>query len=146
MKPLLVGEAPGAEQHQRHLAFSGKLGARIARLAGVSRTAIPHMFEVHNLLDDWPLRTAYDYRAGTLRAQLIASTAARGNLIIMTGRRVAHCFGAPRRMPFFEIIEGPRELVLVPHMGGANPWWDSATNVAKATAFFKQFQLPGDTP
>ena len=132
--------------------MSGRSGARLARLAGLSTLA--DAFELWNVLDRFPGAEARGdaFPLAEAREAIRASESAlRGRRVVLLGGSVAAAVrwrGAPLEWGVIEKTawtpERGLELVarydvaLLPHPSGLNHWWNDPENEAAASRFLKE--------
>ncbi len=129
MKPLLLGEAPGASGRTDD-PLGGRTARRLTTLAGwpaeegadPHRAALIRRFELRNLLDEPPGQQS---RKGARFPLAEAREAAkgldlRGRTVVVLGKRLARALGL-QGVDYFEWIEAlGAHVVVIPHPSGVN--------------------------
>lgn len=140
MRPLLVGEAP-ARTTVGARPFTGRTGARLARLAGVDD--LSDAFDAVNLLDRWPgpdsgNGSSFPPAAGRAAAARFLERRRR-RPVVLAGRRVAAAFGLARQ-PYLEWTRLPNgaPCAVLPHPSGVCRWWNDPANVEAASRFLRE--------
>lgn len=165
-KVLLVGQAFGpslgarkgrelAPKTAARLALTGKVGRKLADLAGLSYHDYLQAFDRRNLLNYYPGPAKVGEGDSFLVAE--AKTAAvrmrpqlAGRVVILLGASVAEAFGYGK-VPLTEWTRcyawGAEFLMAkVPHPSGVNRWWNDYENVRRVEMFLRVFLRPrGDS-
>ena len=145
MRPLVVGEAPSRTSDPAD-PITGRCGAKIAALAGLTVDEFADRFERANLLDAYPGKldgskgTLWDPISAKKRAdEIVGERFGASRYVVLLGRRVATAFGVGR-VDYMEETAAIRgaAVVVLPHPSGINRWYNDARNVARASAFMKR--------
>lgn len=150
MRPLLVGEAPSRTSDPAR-PFSGRSGARLARLMDVEQDELSAYFELVNLFEEYPglgsgKGTAWDPVAAAARARLLVVTSGRFTSqrdVVCVGKRVLSAVVGIAGWPYFDWLHGAgpwRRVAHIPHPSGINPWWNDAGHLAQASAFLRSLR------
>ncbi len=143
MKPLIVGQAPSRLSDPRE-PLSGRSGARLAALCGLSLDAFVVLFERVNLLDYFPGKAG----KGDLFPHEVARFSAcamtpklRQRRTVLLGGKVAAAFHLHRRplLEWFEEVGDGALVAVAPHPSGVSSWWNEPTNVVAARRFWRAF-------
>lgn len=136
---ILLGQAPSATSDPGE-AFSGKSGARLAELCGLTHADFLKAFTRRNVADAYAGKQARGNGDRVFNRALPDDFPApgAGKLFIAVGAVAAQALGvkeAARHFQFYFINE--RIIVTVPHPSGVNRWWNEPTNVVKARKFWR---------
>jgi hypothetical protein len=133
MTLVLIGEAP-----ERRLAcvtaLEGRIGRRIARLAGVPLATYLHRTIRINIYDQPPER--WNRGEARKRAKAILAELTPGARVVIFGRKAIDAcgfagYGQWQWMTMWR-PNGNVEVMLMPHPSGRNRWWNAPGNVALA--------------
>jgi uracil-DNA glycosylase len=155
LKPIIIGQAP-ARGNEHKPPFSGKSGARLARLAGVGDTGdvLPQYFDLYNILDYWPGKAvkgdAFDMTEGAAKGRQLMLDLFQlytSRRILLMGRKVRRCMGVQgSQREYLEWFQfGPHQACIFPHPSGVNQWWNDSVNTARARVLI-QGALYGPSP
>lgn len=137
MKTLLIGQAPASYSATDARAFSGRSGARLAALMGISQSSMLRRFETANLLPRYPGKNGKGDLFPQGQARALAADFALPERALFVGAGVARAFGfaAPpfRWRPFRQGV-----AAWMPHPSGVNRWWNEPANVAAAARFLRR--------
>lgn len=147
MKPLLIGEAPGKNEHPPR-PLEGRVGRRLATCAGISFEEFLERFDRTNLLsvrqDTKEKGFEFDHVAAKAEAERLHREVLQpGQTVVLLGRRVAKAFDMPPD-PFVEHLRwawGQRgfiKMYVVPHPSGINRWFNEPTNVSQMNEFMRR--------
>lgn len=146
MKPLLVGEAP-SKNEVTETPLEGRVGRRLANLAGLSYAEYLAFFDRVNLLhvrqDTKEKGFEFDRVAAAHAAHelFLNGKIVPGRTVLMLGWRVTRAFGVGGLMdqPYFteHASHGGCRFYAVPHPSGVNRWWNDAANHRKAADFLQ---------
>lgn len=140
MKPLIIGQAP-ARGNEGKPPFSGRSGARLAKLAGVGTTGdvLPQYFTLVNLTN-----TPGEFNTEHARKNaLVLIDTIRLDLpdrpMLMMGRKVRRAMGVNGDYEYLDwFIFWSHKAVIFPHPSGLNRWWNNPVNSVKAELFLKR--------
>lgn len=138
MRPLVIGEAPSKNEITPR-PLEGRVGRRLALLAGLSHDDYLSTFERLNLLevrqDRAPKGFTFDMEAAKKAAtRLLQGPIVPGRLVLLLGFRVAGAFGLKNERFVKQDLHGAEAYVL-PHPSSVNRWWNDADNVKVASTF-----------
>ncbi len=156
---ILVGQAPGPRGKGGHYALTGRVGGRIASLAGLRfPQEYLETFARCNLLAEWPgpAEGKGDYFpgivAGRAALRFIEHADVAGRKVILLGRGVARAFGVPRaawfdwRGAWVEQRGLWLNYAVIPHPSGVCTSWNDEQVTARARAFFRELlDLPNNS-
>lgn len=129
---VLVGEAP-----ERAIApdeaLAGRIGQRLAKLAGISLRTYLERTRRLNVYEEPP--PAWSRSEASVRANHIWRTLRAGDQVILLGSRVAEAFGVAGRQRLAWHPFGFASIALIPHPSGRNRWWNDPLNVLAASRF-----------
>ena len=139
MRILLVGQAPN--QHgDPTKPLTGRVGAKIAKLAGISTFRYLRRTERCNLLNSWRGKFGKGDAFPKGEAEVAASRMLPlldGRRVIFVGKMVAEAFQVPTdelcRWSYSERLKC--DFAILPHPSGIVRWWNSKDNVNLASAF-----------
>lgn len=144
MRVVIVGEAPG-RRGDPSKPLSGAVGKNLAAICGMTEAAFRKSFVLDNVLREWPGRKpgAKGDRWSAGAARLATARFRFGDdpsLFVFLGKRVAKAFGVPNpgRSLCTTFDNGRSLWAVVPHPSAVNRWWNDATNVARASVFFRR--------
>lgn len=141
---LLVGQAPSRDSDPTR-AFSGRSGARLVRLSGLSAEDFWTRVAAINLLDHWPGKRGpkgdhfrlVDARLAAVRIMYAFDSAGDSfNYYVLCGRNVAAAYGLDH-LDWF-VPYGVPPFVVIPHPSGANHVWNDHAIIQKALDFFRE--------
>lgn len=157
MELLIVGEAPSRTTSEP---LSGRSGARIAELMGLTTETFVERFDRVNLLDEYPgsdgKGTAFPFLPAMARAFELREGPWTHYLLL--GRRVAGAFGLRDDAEFlrwYELVglrivvpdgelfprsSEPKRAVVLPHPSGIVRWWNTTANRRAARAFLRRLE------
>lgn len=141
MKVVIVGQAPSRTSDPRE-PLSGRSGARLAALCGITLTEFLDRFERRNLLGEFPGRREAvegDYYVGVAEARRIADglrPALRGRSAVVLGAVNAAAFRITAPAFRFQELDGLR-LAWSPHPSGVSRWWNDRANEERARRFWR---------
>ncbi len=143
MKPLIIGEAPSKNETTPR-PIEGRIGRRLARLAGLSLPEFLAHFDRVNLLDVRQDTAehgfTFDRLAAIDAAYRLQQTFAHNQIILLLGHRVADAFGIVKRIYFIEqrftVMRG--EIRILPHPSGINRWWNDPRHMLEAETFMRR--------
>lgn len=144
MKPLIVGQAPGPRSDPEE-PLSGRCGARLADLCGITPEQFLARFRRVNLIDKhlgkvgkgdrFPMDQA---RKGAV--DLLMTGAIARSPVVLLGANVARAFGfGPGSYPLLRLLPrpaSPHGIALCPHPSGVNRWWNDHSNDLAARRFW----------
>jgi len=143
VKPLLIGEAP-SKNEVTETPLEGRVGRRLAELAGLSYAAYLEHFDRVNLLhvrqDTKEKGFEFDLAAAREEAKrLRQSGVLRDRPVVLLGHRVADAFGVRLTMKYFHGCPSGQGgmLWLMPHPSGLNRWYNDPDNVKEASGFLR---------
>lgn len=136
MRGLLYGQAPSRTSVPGEgPPLSGPSGRRLIALAGLrDYSELAELFEVRNLVDDYPGRGGKGDRFPAARGRAIASRERicwhRGQIVVLLGRAVQQAFGYGGAPPLERVALGgaEAEVYLIPHPSGVNLWYNDPAN------------------
>jgi hypothetical protein len=141
-KPLLLGEAPSRTSDPAR-PFDGHSGRRLQKLMPEG-VALADVFELRNLLDEWPgasdKGSAFDFALARERCVEIINAWERFRLVVLVGRRVARAFG-DGGLDYLEVVGIAFPRVVFPHPSGVDRWWNEQANVERARRFMHDVAL-----
>lgn len=139
---VLIGQAPGRNGDPSD-PLGGKIGRRLAKLAGVSIEEYEDRTERMNMFDEWPGKAgkgdAWDKEAARDRAAEILPEL-EDRRILFVGRNVAAAFGFGK-IPWLKWIrddESDMEVAVIPHPSGIVTWWNEGNNKRAAAEFLSE--------
>jgi len=139
MKPLIIGEAPSKNQ-QLEQPIEGRIGLRLASMAGLTLPEFLYHFDRVNLLhhrqDTAAHEFQFDIEAAKGEAAALKTTFKSDQIVILLGLRVADAFYAHHDY-FVQQMIGGADVRVVPHPSGINRWWNDPANVQLAMVFMK---------
>ena len=138
---LLIGQAPSQDGDPAK-PLEGKIGNRLAGLAGLSVADYLAKTDRCNLFNAWPGKNdkgdAWDATsAARVADEMQPNLFARR--VVFLGRQVAAAFGFPE-IPLLTWTEAPElqaEVSVVPHPSGIVRWWNEPGNRVAAGEFLK---------
>lgn len=146
-RPLIVGQSP-ARGNDGLPPFSGKSGARLARLAGVGNSGdvLSFYFQLVNLIGAWPGKEGkkgdrFDLQLAQKRAWAIKGrlrTASPRSILLM-GWNVGRAWGWPQYLGYLEWRSWRGHRICVfPHPSGINHWWNSELHTRLARDLLRE--------
>jgi len=149
VKPLIIGQAP-ARGNDGKPPFSGRSGARLAELIGVTKNGLytgdvlPEYFDLVNLLPAWQGKQGkgdvFDMKTAKLKAGILIHELNEGppRSILMMGRKVRRAMGVNGDWEYLEWFDFYKhEAVIFPHPSGVNRWWNDQANYGEARFFLR---------
>lgn len=140
MKALVVGQAPSRDTDGRQ-PFSGRSGANLASLLGVTQRDLARTVDLVNLLPRWPGKAgkgdAFPAAEARAAAAMLAAVAPHDR-VVLCGAAVVRAFGL-RIDPLERVTRSGRVLLHLPHPSGVNRWWNDEANMAAATTALRAF-------
>lgn len=146
MKILFCGQAPSRES-DGHPPFTGKCGAFLAQLMGLSQEQMLLQHDFMNVLDRWPGKGLGGDKFPMGLAKEAARTKVeqmRGRCVVLLGHNVARAFGA-EKFSYFEwySYRNPKDvsdivipkLTVVPHPSQVSRHWNNVDNRNIASKF-----------
>lgn len=148
---LLVGEAPSRTGDPTK-PLTGRVGRRLAALAGLSTFQYLRRTERMNLLDRWPGSAGKGSAFPLVEARSAAwkkLSAFVGRRVVLVGRRVADALDLddPYLGPWRCVVldDGGNSppasraflCAVIPHPSGVNRWWNDPKNTRSARAFLR---------
>jgi uracil-DNA glycosylase len=145
MRPLIIGEAPGRGTGRP---IEGRIGRRLADLAGLSFEEFRRSFARENVLDYWPgtdgKGAVFPRDEAKAVAERLASRIRRQRrTVVLLGRRVSFAFGLGGAAYFQRIVFGYARVVVLPHPTGINRWYNSPANREQVRRFFREDVFDG---
>lgn len=141
MKPLLIGEAPSKNEHSQR-PLEGRVGSRLAKLAGLTMEQYLVTFERMNLLqlrqDTAEHGFIFDMDAARQAADAsLQHDVMPDRVVLLLGQRVMRAYGL--RLGYFEErrLHGARAYV-VPHPSSVSHWWNDPRHMADAEKFMHE--------
>lgn len=145
MKPLLIGQAPGPNSDPGE-PLSGRCGARLADLCGVTQEIFLARFRRVNLIDAFPGKASKGdtfpinlARKGAV--ELLLTGVFGSTKVVMLGDNVAKTFGfKPGTFPLLKFLpcQATRHgVAFCPHPSGVNRWWNDPSNLKAARRFWR---------
>ena len=145
MKPLFIGQAPGAGANAGDSALGGRCGARLARLAGLSDVAaFLRAVDTRNVLAEFPGRSGrkgdrFPLADARALAHVILAEECEREVIVFIGLAVAAAFAFDQPPCVWRRIQIPRRsLGVIPHPSGVNVWYNDAANLNAARRFLRE--------
>jgi len=144
---LMIGQAPGRKGDPSD-PLGGKIGHRLAKLAGVEYERYVEATERMNLFDEWPGKDGkedkWDAKAARSKAKKLESSL-RGRRVLFVGGNVAKAFGEkPAWLEWEDSEELAAEIAAIPHPSGIVLWWNEAENREAAGEFLQDaFKMEG---
>lgn len=144
MIPLLIGQAPGPRTDP-DVPLSGRCGARLAELCGLSLDEFLASFRRVNLIERFPGKQSKGDRfpidlARRGAIELLMTGVFTGAKVVLLGDNVARAFGwtpgnfSPLR--FYPCGVTHHGIAVCPHPSGVNRWWNNQRNVYRARGFW----------
>lgn len=132
---IFVGEAPTA--HATRGPLSGRSGARLARLAGLTLDEWLDRTTRFNLFDEAPDEWNRDDAERCAQAILAVHP---DDLVVALGRRVSRAFGAPRKAEWLEPVEigDDRRVIPLPHPSGRSLYYNDPERRERVGAFLRE--------
>jgi hypothetical protein len=143
---LLIGQAPGQHGDPGD-PLGGKLGHKIAKLAGIEYEQYLERTDRMNLFDEWTGKDgkgdAWDARQAKQRADDLIPYV-EGRKVLFIGKQVAKAFGF-KDLPWMKWTEAERisEVAVIPHLSGIVTWWNELDNRKAAGVFLKEMFAKG---
>ena len=133
-KILLVGQAPN-RTGTPHLPLLGKVGEKIAAMAGLSADQYLTTFNRINILSHYPGKSGKGDAFPITRARHQARKIRLPRETIFIGKQAAAAFGF--NVPFLTwlYIDGRRRVAILPHPSGINSWYNNPSNQKKCNTF-----------
>lgn len=138
-----VGQAPGPGDQPGAEPLTGRSGARLAAMLGMTVDEFARRHARLNVFEHYPGRSAgkgdaFPAAAARRAAAAIAPSLA-GRRVILLGRAVAAAFGQPPTpvLAWRPDALGSRQLAVVPHPSGVCRWWNDPDNLSAAAAFLR---------
>jgi len=149
VRTLVVAQAP-SRTSDAHEPLTGRSGARLAVLCGLTHAEFLRRFERVNLLDAYPGKTgkgdAFDAAAAREAAGRIAP-AMHGRSTVLLGRNVAAAFMGPTLAGAIKPLAWLNctgfRVACCPHPSGVCQWWNDPANVRRARRFWRSLWLAG---
>ena len=145
MKVVIIGQAPSRVSDPRE-PLSGRSGARLAALCGITLPEFLDRFDRRNLLDAWPGKAGKgDVFVGRGEARLLADglrAALAGRPIVLLGANLAAAFRSTE--PAFRF--SPSRIAWSPHPSGISRWWNDPANEERARRFWRSLVSPDFSP
>lgn len=142
MKPLVIGQAP-SRGRDGEPPLSGRSGARLANLAGISLEEFLGQTDRVNLIERWPGRSGKKgdrFPAAEARARFhVILPMCSGHRVVLLGSHVAEAFRFYGR-PFCwarSLTPVYADWAFCPHPSGVNLWWNDPDNVRAASEFWR---------
>ena len=140
MKPLLIGEAPSKNEYPP-TPLEGRIGKRLAALAGLTFEEFLERFDRVNLLDvrQDTREKGFEFDMASARKNALAAWARfkAGQTVILLGKRVADAFGL-KTVPYFQgVTLSEARVYVMPHPSGVSRWWNDPANVKQAEEFMR---------
>ena len=140
-KILLIGQAPSKSGVSAH-PLEGRIGKKIADLAGIPMARYMTETDRANVLDHWPgrsekgdtfpMREARD--AATKKVFML-----KGRRVIFVGKATASAFGV--HAEYLEWQQSPTlgcRFAILPHPSGIVRWWNDPANARLAAKFLRE--------
>lgn len=138
IRPLIIGQAPSRE-HGEDEALSGRSGARLAELCGLTLVEFLEVFDRANLVETFPGKAGKGDRFPSPgEARSLAGRFKRvvgGRRVVVLGFSTAAAFGLTHPAMIFAPHWGA-EFAFSPHPSGVSRWWNDPENLRRATAFW----------
>lgn len=146
MKPVIIGQSP-ARGNEKLPPFSGRSGARLARLAGVGESGdvLPEHFELYNLLYHYPGKQGkgdgFDMKVAKRNGARLVHYLSTGppRQVLLMGRKVRRAMGVNsgnwNYLEWFDFCGG--RACVFPHPSGVNRWWNNKDNELRAASLLK---------
>ncbi len=139
-KPLLIGEAPSKNEDTPQ-PLEGRVGSRLANLAGLRLDHYMELFERRNLLqvrqDTAAKGFEFDEKAAAIEAVTMRNLYFKdGRVIVLLGKRVAKAFGVKEVYFIQQQYHGP-DIRVMPHPSSVNRFWNDLANVKQAEEFMQ---------
>ncbi len=136
---LLIGQAPGKGDGGP---LEGRIGKRLAALAGISQEEYVERTERMNLLPHYPGENgkgdAFDPEEAARRALALMGEI-KGRRVLFLGRSVAQAFGFGKKdLPILTWLKSPSldaDVAVMPHPSGIVHWWNDEDNREAASQF-----------
>lgn len=147
MRPLIIGQAPGPNTDPRE-PLSGRCGARLADLCGLSVPEFMMLFDRINLIYRFPGKAGkgdhFPIHVARRRAiwMMMQGRLSQGPVILL-GQKVADVFRF-RCDPVMTMIKSPvapHGMAMFPHPSGVSRWWNEPRNVADARRCWRRLAL-----
>lgn len=148
IRPLIIGQAPSRDSDPAS-PFSGKSGAMLAEIIGISHGEFLDRFDRRNLFPTYPGRGSgkgdrWPQTLARKRAiEMIPSLDGRA-AVILAGSNVAHAFGVavrPLDWHFVNLDRASFSALVIPHPSGIVLWWNDPANRARASDVLRH--IPG---
>lgn len=139
---LLIGQAP-SQNGDPDKPLEGKIGNRLAKLAGLSTEEYLERTERVNLLSEWPGKDGKgdEFDAETAKQSAKDMTERlKGRRVLFLGRKVAAAFGETDLswMEWKTCRRLKAEVAAIPHPSGIVLWWNDPENKKKAAEFLRK--------
>jgi uracil-DNA glycosylase len=138
----IIGQAP-SQNGDAGDPCAGKIGKRIAKLAGISFDDYIERTQRMNVFDEWPGKKgkgdAWDAKQAKERVEEMWNEIAGGRVIFL-GKNVANAFGHGEvEWCEWKIdIDTGMQIAVLPHPSGVNHWWNERANRKRAGKFLRQ--------
>jgi len=138
-KLLLIGQAPGKNGDPLE-PLGGKIGERLAKLAGIPFEQYEDTTERVNMFDEWPGKAGkgdkWDAKAAEERAVEMLPLL-EGRQVLFVGLNVAKAFGQKLPLLEWKDSEFAEKIAVVPHPSGIVRWWNTKANRQAAREFLR---------
>lgn len=141
MKPLIIGEAPSKNEVTER-PIEGRIGKRLAKLAGLTLPEFLEHFERVNLLRvrQDTAEHGFQFNAEEARKEaaiLLMVLDPKYTPILLLGHRVGAAFGCSRAYFMPQQVGRWMNVHVLPHPSGVNRWWNDRTNEFEAKWFMR---------
>src|SRR3989442_346740 len=144
----MIGQAPSRRALPGDRPLSGAVGAKIARMAGLTLEQFLERTWTANLIDEWPGKRGKgdafpkkDAALGALRVG-VSKEFVCATVIVLLGRSVAAAFaeiyGAKSLLKADVCEPLPGGFAILPHPSGIDRWYNDAANRRRAASFLKR--------
>lgn len=152
-RPILVGEAPAGVGLEPLPALDGRVGSRLAEMAGLTREEYRERFDLRNLFESPDEGVPWRHPEAVMRAIRLLMTVKEGDRVVCLGNRVAEAFGLLRvrgGLPYYEwrsarkfgdlLSREPIEFSVarVPHPSGRNRVLNDPDHRVRMSAFLRE--------
>ena len=146
MPIIFVGQSPSKRAAPTDEPFSGKSGAAVADLMGITPAEFRAAFTRVNLIPSYLGKNGRGDKFDAALARPVAATLAADPdaRLVLLGKNVARCFAVDKRRTMaaiapltWERLASGATAIVLPHPSGLNRWYNVAANKTRAREFLR---------